>query len=176
MMENKKDKLDLLLDFLMPLVKENLGGSHAKNLKDALMDYKGFVDLLGSRWQSDHLTALEDRLLNYKIVQIICSFYTLDVDFGKEAYWKSCYDRDFKEPVMHYEGEDQELNDVIAKSMNALDEYSATLLTLRNTHRASDAEIAHILEIPLNEVDSALNKAFELLVVEMKNNGVEITD
>jgi hypothetical protein len=144
MMENKKDKLDVLLDFMMPLVKENLGGSHAKYLKDALMDYKGFADLLGSRWQTDHLTALEDCVINYKIVQIICSYYTLDVDFAKEVYWKSCYNRDFKEPVTNHQGKNQELNDVIAKCMNALDEYSATLLTLRNTHRASDAETAHI--------------------------------
>jgi DNA-directed RNA polymerase specialized sigma24 family protein len=100
----------------------------------------------------------------------------LEVDFEKELYWKSCYDRDFKEPAPDNEVRCQEMNDALTKSMNALDEYSATLLALRNTHRAPDAEIAHMLEIPLDEVESEFKKAFELLVVEMKKNGLEITD
>jgi DNA-directed RNA polymerase specialized sigma24 family protein len=45
-----------------------------------------------------------------------------------------------------------------------------------NKHRASDAEIAHMLEIPIDQVESEFNIAFKLLVVEMKKNGLEITD
>ena len=175
-MENKKDELDTLLDFLIPLVKENLKGSHDNYLKEALMDYNSFLELMGKDWKTDHLSAYEDRVLNYRIIQIICSYYTLEVDFEKEVYWKSCHDRDFKEPAADDEVGDQEMSDVVTKSMNALDEYSATLLGLRNTHRASDIEIAHMLEIPLDEVESELKKAFDLLVVEMKKNGVEVTD
>ncbi len=171
-----KDELDTLLDFLMPLFRENLKGSHDNYLRDALMDYKSFLELLGKEWHTDHLTAYEDRVLNYRIVQIICSYYTLEVDFEKEVYWKSCYDRDFKESAADVEGNGQEMIDLITRSINALDEFSATLLALRNTHRASDIEIAHMLEIPLDEVESEFLKAFELLVLEMKKNGVEIAE
>jgi hypothetical protein len=176
-MANKKDDIDKLIDFLYPLVEIGLGEIYSKHTKDVLLDYKSFIEEFDLGEKIPLLPAIEERILNFRIIQILCSYYTLNVPLLKEIYWRSCYDRDFKDAeAVNEQKEGDVVNEAVTKSLQDLDEFSSGIILLKNTYRASNGEIAHLLELRINDVEKEYQIAQEKFFEQLIKNGVEIRD
>jgi hypothetical protein len=177
MMAKQKDDVDKLIEFLYPLVEIGLGKIYSKHIKDVLMDYKYFIEEFELGDKIPKLPAIEERTINFRIIQILCSYYTLNVPLPKEVYWRSCYDRDFEDAKSLKENKKtNEVNEALAKSFEELDDFSSGIILLRDTYKASEGEIAHLLELNFNNVEKEYRSAQKKLFTLIKKNGVEIID